>query len=114
MYWDHRWNDHNTFTKTGQVWRLLLVSQVLSLNVQVICDDKRKVLYYYGGWPGSVHDNRAWKNCRIFKSASTYFGEGEYLVGDCAYSKCNVMVQTFKKLPGISNLTQEQEFLILD
>ncbi len=81
-----------------------------SLNVQVICDNKRKVLYYYGGWPGSVYDNRAWKNCRIFKSASTYFGEGEYLVGDCAYSKCNVMVQTFKKLPGISNLTQEQEF----
>ena len=83
---------------------------VYSLNVQVVCDHNCNILYYYGGWPGSVHDNRAWKNCKLYKSASTYFSQGEYLVGDCAYSACNVMVQTFKKLPGISNLCARKEF----
>ena len=83
---------------------------VYALNVQVVCDQKCKVLYYYGGWPGSVHDNRAWKNCKLYKNQSTFFDTGEYLVGDCAYSACNVMVQTFKKLPGISNLSKEEEF----
>ena len=29
-----------------------------SLNVQVICDNKCRITYFYGGWPGSVHDNR--------------------------------------------------------
>ena len=83
---------------------------VYALNVQVVCDQKCNVLYYYGGWPGSVHDNRAWKNCKLYKNQSTFFDTGEYLVGDCAYSACNVMVQTFKKLPGISNLSKEEEF----
>ena len=29
-----------------------------ALNVLIVCDDKAKITYYYGGWPGSTHDNR--------------------------------------------------------
>ena len=81
-----------------------------SLNVQVICDNKCRITYFYGGWPGSVHDNRAWQNCKIFTDGDEFFGTGEYLVGDCAYSACKYMVQTFKKVSGSSSLPPEKEF----
>ena len=57
-----------------------------AINVQVICDVKRNIIYYYGGWPGSTHDNRAWSNCRVAKNPALYFGLNEYLIGDTAYS----------------------------
>jgi hypothetical protein len=28
----------------------------------VVCDDIGQILYYHVGWPGSVHDNRVWRN----------------------------------------------------
>ena len=46
-----------------------------------------------------------------YKSASRYFSQGEYLVGDCAYSGCKVMAQTLKKLRRISKLCARKEFL---
>lgn len=80
-----------------------------AINVQVICDDKGKVTYFYGGWPGSTHDNRAWRNCKVFNDATTWFEEGEYLLADSAYSACLYIVQAFKKVSG-SNLSVHQEF----
>ena len=81
-----------------------------SLNVQVICDHNARVLYYFGGWPGSVHDNRAWRSSKIFRDGKFYFENGEYLVGDSAYSACRFLVQSFKKLPGTSKLNPEKEW----
>ena len=81
-----------------------------ALNIQVICDDNGRVIYYYGGWPGSTHDNRAWRNCKVFLKGSEFFAESEYLLGDSAYSACKYIVQTFKKLAGSSTLTPEKEF----
>ena len=81
-----------------------------SLNVQVICDDMCRILYIYGGWPGSVHDNRAWRSSIIYRKGSEYFADGEYLLGDSAYSACRFIVQSFKKLAGISQLSKQKEF----
>jgi len=41
------------------------------------------ITYLVGGWPGSVHDNRAWRNCRLFVNTGAYFNfeVGEYLLG---------------------------------
>ena len=83
--------------------------QCYAINVQVICDDKGRITYFYGGWPGSTHDNRAWRNCKVFKDGILYFGDGEYLLGDSAYSACVYIVQSFKKVSG-SNLSVYQEF----
>lgn len=81
-----------------------------AINVQVICDDRGKVTYLYGGWPGSTHDNRAWRNCKVFRNAEMYFVEGEYLLGDSAYSLSSIMVQAFKKAPGTSYHDRHKEF----
>ena len=55
---------------------------IYAINVQIICDDKGKIRYYYSGWPGSTHDNRAWRNSKVFLNAQSYFENGEYLLGD--------------------------------
>jgi hypothetical protein len=38
-----------------------------ALNVMVVCDDQRRITYYYAGWPGSTHDNRVFRNSKLFK-----------------------------------------------
>jgi hypothetical protein len=81
-----------------------------AINVQVVCDDRGKIQYFYGGWPGSTHDNRAWRNCKIYLNAGNYFGEGEYLLGDSAYSSSSIMVQAFKKTPGTAVHDRYKEF----
>ena len=43
--------------------------QCYSMNLQVVCDHKGRITYLVGGWPGSVHDNRAWRNCSLFVNA---------------------------------------------
>ena len=70
------------------------------INVQIICDDKRNITYYYGGWPGSTHDNRAWNNCHACINPDKYFGPNEYLIGDSAYSISQIVIQPFKKPRG--------------
>ena len=59
-----------------------------SLNVQVVCNHECKIQYLYGGWPGSTYDNRAWRNCKLYTKRDEYFDDGEYLLGDSAYSTC--------------------------
>ena len=81
-----------------------------ALNVQVICDHKSRVTYVYGGWPGSIHDNRAWRNSKVFLNAPDYFSDGEYLLGDSAYSASMYIVQSFKKIAGQCTLPVEKEF----
>ena len=44
----------------------------------VVCDDQCRMLYYHVGWPGSVHDNRVWRTCRMFRKCHKYFSPKEY------------------------------------
>ena len=69
-----------------------------AITALIVCDDNAKVTYIYGGWPGSVHDNRMFKNCRIYQKRGEYFADFEYLLGDSAFSASAVMVQSFKKV----------------
>ena len=81
-----------------------------AINVMVVCDDVGKILYLYGGWPGSAHDNRVWKNCRLFTKREEYFGDRDYLIGDAAFSASPIMVQSFKKDARTGYLSPEKEF----
>ena len=58
----------------------------------MIRDKKGRVIYVHGGWPGSTHDNRAWRNSKVFLNANDHFSDGEYLLGDSAYSACKYIV----------------------
>ena len=59
--------------------------QNYSINVQVFCDHEGIIRDLIIGWPGSVHDARAWAACDQAKHPSRYFSDGQYLLGDSAY-----------------------------
>ena len=83
---------------------------VYALNVMIVCDDQKRILYYTAGWPGSTHDNRVFRNCNLFKNRGDYFSHHEYLLGDSAYSSSAVMVQAFKKDASTAELEENKEF----
>lgn len=37
-----------------------------AIVMPVVSDDEGRVLHCHIGWPGSVHDNRVWRNCGLF------------------------------------------------
>jgi hypothetical protein len=52
------------------------------------------------GHPGSVHDNRAWLNSRVYQFHENYFSRNEYLVGDSAFEVSNIMVAPYRRPRG--------------
>ena len=76
----------------------------------IVCDDKKRVIYYNAGWPGSTHDNRVFRNSQLYLNRGEYFSHQEYLLGDSAYSASPIMVQSFKKQAAQSELQPHNEF----
>ncbi|OWY95437.1 hypothetical protein PHMEG_00034554 [Phytophthora megakarya] len=58
-----------------------------STNGQVVCDDNRRIIAFYGGWPGSCCDSTVYKKMQLAKDAMKprFFSRGEFLIGDSAY-----------------------------
>jgi hypothetical protein len=82
---------------------------VYGLNVMVVCDDLKRIIYYVAGWPGSTHDNRVFRNSKLFSNREEYFSFREYLLGDSAYSSSSVMVQSFKRHAACAVLPADKE-----
>ena len=68
----------------------------------VVCDDQGRVLYHHIGWPGSVHDNRVWRNCKLNTRPGDFFSNRQYLLGDSAFTASAIMIPPFKATPGES------------
>lgn len=60
--------------------------QRYSMNVQLICDDRRRIRYYYLGWPGSVYDNTVIEKSHMYLHPELYFSPGEFLLADSGYA----------------------------
>jgi DDE superfamily endonuclease len=71
-----------------------------SLSTIIVNDDEKRIRYYLAGYPGSTHDNRIYRNTRLYNNLLEYFGENGYLLGDCAFENTRGMVTSFKKLGG--------------
>ena len=67
-----------------------------SFNVQLICDDQRRILWYQLGWPGSVHDSTVLSHSQLFKNPRRYFTNDEYLIGDTGYALSPWMIVGYK------------------
>ena len=81
-----------------------------ALNVMIVCDDRKRIIYYNAGWPGSTHDNRVFRNTDLYINRGKYFSHREYLLGDSAYSASAIMVQAFKKEVGQADLPANNKF----
>mmetsp|Transcript_6856 Transcript_6856/g.6158 ORF Transcript_6856/g.6158 Transcript_6856/m.6158 type:complete len:404 (+) Transcript_6856:89-1300(+) len=57
-----------------------------SLNIQLICDDNGKILFYQVGWPGSVYDSTVFGRSIIASNPMNYFSNGQYILGDAGYT----------------------------
>jgi DDE superfamily endonuclease len=71
-----------------------------TITCMVVCDDRRLVRYYLSGLPGSVHDNRVFRNTRLCRRPRIHFADREYLIGDSAFENRWFMVSAYKCLPG--------------
>ena len=56
-----------------------------AMNLQLVCDDRRKILFYQSGWPGSVYDATVFGQSDLFLHAAQYFSPGEFLIADAGY-----------------------------
>lgn len=84
--------------------------KVYAIVMLIVCDDQNRILYYHVGWPGSVHDNRVWRNCKLFTKCHEYFSKRQYLLGDSAFTASAIMVPPFKTLPGAELLGNKLAF----
>ncbi|ETN17230.1 hypothetical protein PPTG_21631 [Phytophthora nicotianae INRA-310] len=81
-----------------------------AINGLVVSDDKCRIRYENVGWPGSSHDNRVWRNCKLARNREQHFNMNEYLLGDSAYQPSNVMVSSYKTIRGGQLSTKEEGF----
>ena len=59
-----------------------------SINLQIVCDDKRMVRSYVVGWPGSVSDSTVFNDSDIYKNPQEYFSRDQmqYIIADAGYA----------------------------
>ncbi|KAE8211094.1 hypothetical protein CF319_g9363, partial [Tilletia indica] len=68
-----------------------------ALNLTAVCDFKLRFTYVLIGWPGSVHDSRAWSSSSPHRQPAQFFAEGEYLLADSAYANSDTVVTPYKR-----------------
>lgn len=67
-----------------------------------------QIVDYVIGVPGSLHDSSAFQRTLVARSPETFFGEGEWLWADSAYSLQTWCVTPFKR-PTVGSLTYNQK-----
>ncbi|ETV63705.1 hypothetical protein H257_19364 [Aphanomyces astaci] len=67
-----------------------------AVAAQIVCDHRAIIRDIYTGWPGSTHDNRLWRNSKLFIHARQYFDRSQFLLGDSAYQLSSCLVPAFK------------------
>jgi hypothetical protein len=81
-----------------------------ALNMLIVCDYLSKVTYYQVGWPGSVHDNRVWRTCKLGRKTGEYFLPHEYLLTDSAFTASDHIVPAFKATKGVPITSNNSNF----
>jgi len=58
------------------------------VNIQGICDHKKRFIAYDMGWPGSMTDAFIWQNSYVWMQRATHFEQGEWLLADRGIKAC--------------------------
>jgi len=66
-----------------------------SIQMQVVCDHNRKIIDFFAGYPGSVHDSRVFRNSPICNTLEEKCGP-YFLLGDSGYPLQTRLMTPFK------------------
>lgn len=67
-----------------------------ALDVCAVCNSKKEIIYFLTGWPNSQHDACVFASTHIHRNPTEFFGPGQYLLGDAAYTHTKYMVPPYK------------------
>lgn len=70
--------------------------QQYAINLQMVCDHRRRIIYYQTGYPGSVHDSTCYKETDLFRHPNRYLSGGQYIIGDSAYPLSRKLLTLYK------------------
>lgn len=56
-----------------------------SINLQLICDDKRRIIFYVIGFPGSMYDGDVLSQSPLHKYPEDFLSMLEYIIADAGY-----------------------------
>ncbi|KAL3700139.1 hypothetical protein R1sor_018161 [Riccia sorocarpa] len=70
-----------------------------SMNVQVICDQNKRVIYFFAGMSGSCHDLTCLRRSSLWGrlGSTQLFDNGQYLLGDSGYIPLDRLVCSYKR-----------------
>ena len=60
--------------------------QKYSMNVQIVCNERREIIFYQVGYPGSCNDAYCFRNSDLSINPERYFSTGEYMLADGGYT----------------------------
>ena len=67
-----------------------------ALDLCAVCDSDKRFIYFLSGWPNSQHDQRIFAAGDLNRNPHLYFSEGQYLLGDSAYTNSRYLVTPYK------------------
>ncbi|KAE8892415.1 hypothetical protein PF002_g14062 [Phytophthora fragariae] len=68
-----------------------------SLNVQVVCNEDKRILMIYTGWPGSCADFTVFAKSPVLQQTSKHFKADQFLLGDSGYAVSKHVITPYKK-----------------
>jgi hypothetical protein len=68
-----------------------------SINLQLVCDEKKRVIFYQTGWPGSVSDSTVFDESHLCKDPDRFFSLREFLLADAGFALKHFMCTPYKR-----------------
>lgn len=67
-----------------------------ALDLCAVCNCRKEFTYYLAGWVNSEPDSRIFASTSLYREPETYFDEGQFLLGDAAYTNSKYLVAPYK------------------
>lgn len=67
-----------------------------SVQLQIVCDNKKKIRDIFLGYPGSVHDARVFMESDTLNKCYELVENGKYIIGDSAYPLVDFLLVPYK------------------
>ena len=58
-----------------------------AMNLQLVCDDLKRIRFYMIGYPGSMFDSTVFDKSKLLRKPDDYFSDGEFLLADAHWEE---------------------------